>query len=81
MCDVSVSADRIECLATNECVAADIITGDVVVINQTIDANLINVIMEKYLPIIIQDHLPFVMEKYGDKIAQALVNMFIPKND
>jgi len=62
--------------ATGEVLTGDVVTngGDLI---QGLDAGVIQILIEKYMPMIIEKYLPVLLEKYGDQLMQFFVQLIL----
>jgi hypothetical protein len=54
--------------------AGEIVDGPV---NVAVDSTLIDLLVEKYLPVIIQKYLPMIMEQYGAQLVQIFIDVLL----
>ena len=55
-------------------VAGDVVGGDVV---QGVDSAVVDVLVEKWLPVIIQKYLPMIIDKYGPQLIQFVIDFLL----
>lgn len=55
-------------------VAGDVLPGQVV---EGVDAAMIDVIVDKWLPLIVQKYLPMIMEKYGEQLIKWVIDFLL----